>query len=169
MAAHPAELLLDNSRQTLFVFLPTESKIQVIDLKKREATATWPVSSQRPGDGALDESSYRLFVGTRTPPEMIAMDSQSGKELAHAPTVEGQDGVYFDSARRRIYVSGGRGEDVGYIYAYQQNSPDHYESIGKIPTRPGAGTSFWSPAMNRYYVAAPAHDKEEAAILVFQP
>jgi hypothetical protein len=32
----------------------------------------------------------------------------------------------------------------------------------------GAGTSFWSPELNRYYVAAPATDKE-AAILVCAP
>ena len=97
------------------------------------------------------------------------MDSQSGKEIAHLPTVEGMDGVYFDAGRKRVYVSGGRDQGVGYVFAYRQNDADHYEAIGKIPTRSGAGTSFWSPELNRYYVAAPAHDKEQAAILVFEP
>ena len=40
---------------------------------------------------------------------------------------------------------------------------------GKYSTKSGAGTSFWSPELNRYYVAAPAHDNQEAAILVFEP
>jgi hypothetical protein len=31
---------------------------------------------------------------------------------------------------------------------------------------PGAGT-FWSSELNRYYVAAPGYDDEQAAILVF--
>jgi len=97
------------------------------------------------------------------------MDSQSGKEVAHLPTVEGMDGVYFDAGHKRVYVSGGRGFDVGDIFVYQQLDADHYVTIGKIPTRPGAGTSLWSPELNRYYVAAPAHDQEEAAILVFEP
>jgi DNA-binding beta-propeller fold protein YncE len=169
VAAHPAELLLDKSGNTLFVFVSAESKVQVIDTKSRKVVSTWPVSSQRNGDGAFDEATHRLFLGTRTPPEMIVMDSSSGKEVAHLPTVEGMDGVYFDSARKRIYVSGGRGFDVGYIFCYQQTDPDHCQTLGKIATRPGAGTSFWSPQLNRYYVAAPAHDNEEAAILVFQP
>ena len=52
---------------------------------------------------------------------------------------------------------------------YQQLNADHYEITGKIPTRGGAGTSFWSPDLNRYYVAAPATDKERAAILVYEP
>jgi hypothetical protein len=167
--AHPAELLLDNSGKTLFVFVSTASKVQVVDTKKREVVSTWPVSSQRNGDGGLDEKTHRLFIGTRTPPRMIVMDSQTGEEVANLPTVEGMDGVYFDGEHKRVYVSGGRDFDVGYVFTYQQKDADHYETIGKLPTKSGAGTSFWSPELNRYYVAAPAHDKDEAAILVFEP
>jgi len=167
--AHPAELLLDKSGNTLFVFVSAASKVQVVDTKKREVVSTWPVSSQRNGDGAFDEKTHCLFIGTRTPPQMIVMDSQTGKEIASLPTVDGMDGVYFDPRLKRIYISGGRDYDVGYVFAYQQKDADHYETIGKIPTKSGAGTSFWSPELNRYYVAAPAHENEEAAILVFEP
>jgi hypothetical protein len=167
--AHPSELLLDKSGKTLFVFISIASKVQVVDTKKRDVVSTWPVSSQRNGDGAFDEKTHRLFIGTRTPPQMIAMDSQTGKEVANYPTVEGMDGVYFDAAHKRVYVSGGRDYDVGYVFVYQQKDADHYETVGKIPTRSGAGTSFWSPELNRYYAGAPAHDKEDAAILVFEP
>src|SRR5882762_274547 len=167
--AHPAELLLDQSGKTLFVFVSAASKVQVVDTKTRQVVSTWPVSSQRNGDGAFDEKTRRLFIGTRTPPQMLVVDSQTGKEVANLPTVEGMDGGYFDTARKRVYVSGGRDFDVGYVFAYQQKDPDHYETMGNVATRPGAGTSFWSPELNRYYVAAPAHDSEEAAILVFEP
>jgi len=167
--AHPSELLLDKSGKTLYVFVSISSKVQVVDTQKREVVATWPVSSQRNGDGALDEKTHRLLIGTRTPPQMIAMDSGTGKEVASLPTVEGMDGVYFNAAQKRGYLSGGRDNDVGYVFVYQQKDADHYELIGKIPTRPGAGTSFWSPELKRYYVAAPAHDNEEAAILVYEP
>jgi DNA-binding beta-propeller fold protein YncE len=169
MEAHPAEVLLNKSGKTLFVFISTASKVQVVDTKKREVVSAWPVSSQRNGDGAFDEKNHRLLIGTRTPPQMIALDSQTGKEVANLPTVEGMDGVYFDAALRRVYVSGGRDNDVGYVFVYQQKDADHYETIGTIVTKSGAGTSFWSPELNRYYVGAPAHDNEEAAILVFEP
>jgi WD40 repeat protein len=167
--AHPAELLLDKSGKTLYVFISAASKVQVVDTKKREVVSTWPTSSQRNGDGAFDEKTHRLFIGTRTPPQMIVMDSSTGKEVATLPTVEGMDGVYFNEKQKRIYVSGGRDNDVGYIFIYQQKDADHYEAIGKIPTKSGAGTSFWSPELNSFYVGAPASDKEEAAILVFEP
>jgi hypothetical protein len=169
VVAHPSELLLDKSGTALFVFSSIANRLQVVDANKREVVSTWTVTSEHPGDAAFDESTSRLFVGTRTPAEMIAMDSKSGKEVAHLPTAEGMDGVYFDAGRKRVYVSGGRELPIGFAYVYQQKDADHYEIIGKIPTRGGGGTSFWSPELNRYYVAAPASDKQEAAILVYAP
>jgi DNA-binding beta-propeller fold protein YncE len=165
----PAEILIDKIGKTLFVFESRGNVIQVIDARKNELLHIWPVSSQRPGDGAFDEANHRLLIGTRNPPSMIVMDSTTGKEVARLPTVEGMDGVYFDARLKRVYVSGGRDNDVGYIFVYQQQDADHYTQIGKIPTRSGAGTSFWSPEANRYYVAAPGNEKEQAAILVFEP
>jgi hypothetical protein len=41
-------------------------------------------------------------MGTRTPPQMIVMDSNTGKEVAALPTVEGMDGVYFNAPQKRI-------------------------------------------------------------------
>lgn len=169
VAAHPSELLLGDSGQQLFVLVSVRNEIQSIDTRSRKVTATWPVSSEHPGDAALNEPLHRLLIGTHTPPEMIAMDTKSGKEVANLPTVEGMDGVYYDATRNRVYVSGGRGLDDGAVFVYQQHSADQYEIIGKISTKPGAGTSFWSPELNRYYVAAPAHDGQQASILVFEP
>ena len=170
VSAHPAEILTDNAGKTVFVAIPKLSQIEVIDSKTLEVAATWKVKGERDGDMALDDGTHRLFVGTRTP-LMVVVNSASGAEVASLPTVEGMDGVYFDVAHKRIYISGGRGFDVGSVWIYQQKDADHYEFIGKVATRPGAGTSFWSPELNRYYVAAPANDKdkEDAAILVYEP
>jgi DNA-binding beta-propeller fold protein YncE len=169
VVAHPSELLLDKSGATLFVFSSAANRVQVVDTNKRQVVSTWTITSDHPGDAAFDEATSHLFIGTHTPPEMIVMDSKSGRELAHLPTAEKMDGVYFDAGRKRVYVSGGRGLPVGFVYVYQQKDADHYETIGKIPSRGGAGTSFWSPELDRYYVGAPTTDKEEAAILVYAP
>ena len=169
VGGHPAELLLTKSGKTLYAFLPLADKIQVIDTRKRQLGPAWSVNSQRPGDAALDESTQRLLIGTRTPPQMVVVDALKGKQIAYLPTVEGMDGVYFDSMRKRVLVSGGRGFEVGFVFVYHQKAADQYEFLGKIATRPGAGTSFWSPELDRYFVAAPGHDGEDAVILVFEP
>src|ERR1700730_18269737 len=150
--AHPAELLLGNAGARLFALIPAQSEVQVVDTTSGKTVTRWPVSSKSPGDAALDTSLHRLLIGTHTPPSMVVTDSNDGKEVASLPTVEGMDGVYFDARRQRVYVSGGRGFDVGSVFIYQQTDANHYKSIGDIPTRAGAGTSFWSPELNRYYV-----------------
>jgi hypothetical protein len=38
-----------------------------------------------------------------------------------------------------------------------------------VVTAPGAGTSFWVPQLNRFFVAIPGLEKQEAAVLVFEP
>jgi DNA-binding beta-propeller fold protein YncE len=167
--AHPAELLLGDAGEKLFALIPPRNEIQVVDTTSRKVIATWPISSKSPGDAALDESSQRLLIGTHTPPSMVVMDSRAGKEVASLPTAEGMDGVYYDAQRKRVYVSGGRGVDVGSVFVYQQENAVQYKSIAEVPTKAGAGTSFWSPELNRYYVAAPAHNGDQASILVFQP
>jgi DNA-binding beta-propeller fold protein YncE len=169
VVAHPSELLLNKSGTTLFVFSSIANRLHVIDTSKPQIVSTWAVTSEHPGDAAFDDATSRLFIGTHTPPEMIAMDSKSGKEVAHLPTAEGMDGVYFDSLRKRVYVSGGRDLPAGFVYVYQQRDADHYETIGRVATRGGAGTSFWSAQLDRYFVAAPANDNQEAAILVYTP
>src|SRR6266851_3572562 len=77
VVAHPSELLLDKGGTTLFVFVSIADQLQVIDTDKRKVLSTWPVTSQHPGDAAFDESASRLFIGTHSPAEMIAMDSKS--------------------------------------------------------------------------------------------
>src|SRR6266851_2802840 len=169
VAAHPSELLLNKSGTTLFVFISIANQLQVINVNKPQIVSTWHVSSQHPGDAAFDESDSRLFIGTHTPPEMVVMDSNSGKEVANLPTAEGMDGVSFDAKRKRVYVSGGRDLPSGFVFVYQQKDADRYETVGRLPTRAGAGTSFWSAELDRYYVASPANDKKGAAILVYAP
>src|SRR5258708_33469289 len=97
---HPGELLLDQSGKTLFVFVSATNKVQVVDTNKREVVSTWPVSSQRNGDGAFDERTHRLFVGTRTPPRMLVVDSQTGQEIANLAAGDGMDSVYFDPVHK---------------------------------------------------------------------
>src|ERR1700732_3828380 len=70
---------------------------------------------------------------------------------------------------QRIYVRCGRDLPNGYAFVYQQKDADHYEFVDKVVTAPGAGTSFWVPQLNRFYVAIPGLEKQEAAVLVFEP
>jgi DNA-binding beta-propeller fold protein YncE len=168
--ARPGGVKIEVYGSRIFVTLAGAPKVGVIDRKKRDEITAWPVTGV-PGIVALafDETHHRLFGGTRNPPKLIVLDTEFGKQVTQLEGVDGIDDLWYDSARRRIYASGGRGSAVGFVYVYQQNDSDHYELIAKVPTRANAQTSIWVPELNRYYVSASANDKEDAAILVFEP
>jgi len=167
--ARPGGIKIEKKRPQTFVTLTGATHLGVVDLKKREQVAAWQTGVAGNVALALDEGHHRLFDGVREPATLIILDTESGKEISRIEGVAGIDDLWHDSAHSRVYASGGRGFDVGYVYTYQQKDADHYELIAKVPTAPGAGTSFWSPELNRFYVAAPANGKEEAAILIFEP
>src|SRR5262249_9664518 len=130
---------------------------------------SWPTGGRTNVALALDETNHRLFDGVREPPSLIVVDTGSGQQVSKVEGVAGIDDLWYDAAHKRVYASAGRGVETGVVYVYQQKDADHYELIGKVPTAPGAGTSFWSQELNGVHVAAPSNDKEEAAILVFEP
>jgi hypothetical protein len=170
---HLAQIAMEDNG----VLLVCDSRADLIyqfDTHKRELIKSWPAKGDGAGDMALDPIHHRLFVGTRTAPEMTVYDSLSGKEVQSLPAPETMDGVYYDANLKRIYMTGGRWYGTpeaseGWLYVYQQKDPDHYDLISKIKTRPGSGTSLLVPQFNRFYVASQAIGEQEAAILVFEP
>jgi len=170
---HLAEIAMDDNG-----LLPAcdsrADRIYQFDTQKRELIKSWPARGDGAGDMALDRTQHRLFVGSRTPPEMTVYASVSGKEIQSLPGPETMDGVHYDAKLQRVYMTGGRwygtpDASPGWVYVYQQEDPDHYELISRIKTRLGSGTSLFVPQFNRLYVASQALGDHAAAILVFEP
>src|SRR5260370_39783577 len=108
---------------------------------------------------ALEEADHRLFVGSRAPTRLVVMDTATGKVPQKLPAVGDCDDVFFDQAHKRIYATGGEGA----ISAFEQEDPDHYREMARVPTVKGARTSFFSPALGRLYVAVRRHASPAAA------
>jgi hypothetical protein len=111
---------------------------------------------------ALDESSARLFIGCRRPPQLTVFDTKSGKPIASAAIVGDTDDLFYDGARDRLYVIGGEG------FVDVLESGGTAQRIGRIGTRMGARTGLWVPDQNRLYVAVPARERSPAEIRVFE-
>ncbi|MGH9376455.1 MAG: YncE family protein, partial [Terriglobia bacterium] len=163
--AHPAAIVLERPGRTIFITSAKTNEVAVIDARARQVISKWAAKAGDPVALALDEPHHRLFVGARNPPRIVVFDSQPHKFITSLPSVGVMDDLFFDGKRQRIYASGGE----GFVEVYRQIDPDHYKEISKIPTGPGARTSLFVPAFNRYYVAIPAHDQTNAEIMVFEP
>ncbi len=165
-SAHPGGILVDDSGRHIYITIPQTSEVAVIDAKTNKIIKTWHVTeAQRTVSLALDPARRRLFVGARNPARVIVYDTASLNKVADFPTVGLMDGMFFDAARKRLYVSGGE----GFVDVFQQEDADSYAPLARIPTRPIARTSLFVPELNRYYVAFPRKDNESAEIRVYEP
>jgi DNA-binding beta-propeller fold protein YncE len=160
------DIVLEKSSPKMYVNNRGKNQVDVIERKTRTLIASWPITL---GKGnvpmAFDQAHHRLFVGCRNG-QIVIFDTESGKELQALPINEGVDDLAFDPVGKRIYAaSGGAG---GAVDVFEETDPDHYKSLGKVPTEPGAREGRLVPERGRYFVAVPQRENTEAEILVFE-
>jgi DNA-binding beta-propeller fold protein YncE len=166
LGAHPESFQLAAANPNIYVNLPDLKQVAVINRKTR-AIAHWPINFESNFPMALNESDRRLFVATRTPPRLVVLDTDSGHIVASLPTIQDSDDLYYDSDRKRIYVAGGEGR----IDVFQENDPDHYKPIAKVPSTIGARTAGYfgkgKKGLERFYVAVPARADHGAEVWIY--
>jgi hypothetical protein len=67
--------------------------------------------------------------------------------------------MWFDTARKRIYVTGTETTTV-----IEQRDADHYEHVAEVPTGFRARTSVFIPELKRLYVAVSGKGKADAKL-----
>ncbi len=163
--AHPESFQLEKSGSRIFVNLPDAKKIVLVDREARKTIATWPATGAAANfPMALDEPHHRLLVGFRKPARLLVFDTESGKVMTNLESPGDADDIFYDSSRRRVYVSGGDGS----IGVFQQQDGDHYQPMAKIPTAAGARTALFVPELDRLYLAVPHRGSQKAEVRVYE-
>jgi DNA-binding beta-propeller fold protein YncE len=159
-------MAIETSGPKLYVSSPATTQIVVIDRNTRTIIANWPITLGKTDVTlALDESHHRLFVGCRSG-QIVVFDTETGKELQALPINQGIDDLVYDPKSKRLYAACPAGD--GSIDVYKETDPDHYESLGKVPTGPGARTGELVPELKRYFVAVPQHESTNAKVLEYK-
>jgi hypothetical protein len=159
--------ILGQQQDRIFVNVPESNSIEVVDNQKHSVSTTWPIiNAQNNFPMALDEGNHRLFVGTRDPPKLWVFDTNSGRVISSLDIAKDPDDIFYDAAKKRIYISCGEG--FINIFQQQQEDANHYKAIANIPTAPGARTSLFVPELNRFYLAVPHIGNQQSEILVYQ-
>jgi DNA-binding beta-propeller fold protein YncE len=164
LAGHPEAFAIERSGRRIFVNVPTAGHIAVVDMTTGKVSATWnlDVAAQN-FPMALDDDNQRLFVVTRRPALLLVFDSATGRRVAEVPTCGDSDDLYFDGIRRQLYAICGQGA----VDVIRQVDRDHYESVARVTTAPGARTGFFSPEQAKLFVAAPARGSKPAEVRVY--
>ncbi|HLX81598.1 MAG TPA: hypothetical protein VKS43_13560 [Burkholderiales bacterium] len=165
LAGHPEAFALEKKGSRIFVNVPAAHHVAVVDRAKSAVIATWPVpEAQANFPMALDEAGRRLFVGTRFPALLLVYDIDTGKVVAKQEIGKDTDDLFFDAARKRIYVICGEGR----VDVVRQLDPDHYSMEPTVSTAPRARTGLFVPENRRLYVAAPAFGASPARVLTYR-
>ncbi len=166
LGAHPESFQLEASGPNIYVNLPDLRQIAVVN-RGTHAVVRWPLTLEHNFPMALDEADHRLFVGMHEPACLAVFDTGSGQMIASIPSVQDADDLFYDAARKRIYMPGGE----GFVFAFQQTDPDHYRLIAKIPTALGARTAGYfgkgKKGFDRFYLAVPARADRGAEIWIY--
>ena len=166
IGGEPESFQLEKSGPNIYVNIPEMKQIAVINRNTKEISR-WPLSVYQNFPMALDEADHRLFVGTREPATLSVFDTNTGHMVASLPSVQDTDDLYYSAEHKRIYVPGGE----GFIYVFQQNDPDHYSLVSKVPTAVGARTAGYfgrqGKGFDRFYLAIPASISAGAEVRVY--
>jgi DNA-binding beta-propeller fold protein YncE len=161
---HPESFQLEAAGPRFFVNVPNAAEIEVLDGAQMKVVAKWPVKAAAANyPMALDEKNHRLFAGCRKPARVLVFDTESGRMTTQFPCPGDTDDLFYDAARKRLYVAGGE----GFIEAFEQKTPDEYRSVGRIATAPGARTALYVAAWSRLFVAVPHRGAQGAEIRIY--
>ena len=159
---HSEAMAITRDGKKMYVNLTGPKQVGTVDLDTHELVARWPITgAETPNSMALDEPNHRLFIATRTPPKFFVFDTDTGKIVTTVPCSAFNDDMWFDAARKRIYLSGSETTTV-----LAQKDADHYEFVAEVPTGYRAKTSLYVPELNRFYAAVSGKGKPEAQLAV---
>ena len=162
---HPESFQVEAMGTHVFVNVPDAGNVVESIDRKTGAVTRWPLAGLRANYAmALNEADHRLFTVTRKTPMLVVLDTTTGREVARLRAAGECDDVYFDEARKRIYVIGAE----GFISVFQENDPDHYELVVSVPSAVGIRTGFFYSKRDRLYVGVPAKGSEPAQVWTFE-
>jgi WD40 repeat protein len=163
--AHPESFQLDKKNELIFVNLPDDHSIAVIDAKNFKLKDTWNISDLRANfPMTLDTADNLVIVGFRHPATLVAYNNKSGKEISKTYLVGDVDDVFYYADKKLVLASGGN----GYINIFEKSADNQFKQIANIATRDGARTSLLIPSLGYFILAERANGSKAASLLVYR-
>jgi DNA-binding beta-propeller fold protein YncE len=158
-------VVLEKSGPRAFVLIRGNNTVEVFDRQKQTLLATWPLlkDATKPTAMAFDETTHRLFIGTRNPGKLVVVDSESGQIVTSDAGASMIDDMGFDAAHKKIFFAG-----TEFLDVYQERDASHVEHIGHVPTAFRAKTGVFVPDLNRYYLGVPHHGAKSAELRIYE-
>jgi len=126
---------------------------------------------------SIDVKGQRLFVSALGNHTLEVIDLKAGKRTNTIRGLQKPQGALYVPGNDRLYVASSKDgplpeTDLRFggrrcYFRFSAAGPDHYKAIARIPTVKGARTSFFSPDLDRLYLAVRLQGSTPAMIQVF--
>lgn len=163
LKAHPEGFQLDAGTHQIFVNLPNNRAIAVLDATSGLQRATWPLAHGGNFPMTLDAERQRVLVVFRSPPKFAAFSWQTGDVVSEIDTCGDADDLFLDAKRKLVYITCGTGS-IDVLKA----DDSKYSRVTRIGTVAGARTGLFVPDMDRLFLAVRARAAEPAAIWIYR-
>ncbi len=125
-----------DGRGRAFVNDEGKSVIHVFDTHSLQPVANWSLGGcEEPTGMAVDRRHHRVFAACGNE-KLAVLDADSGRVVATPAIGKEPDGAVFDPKTDRIFTS----NKEGTLSVLKEVSPDRYETLQTLTTRPGART-----------------------------
>src|SRR5450432_4139089 len=131
------------------------SLISVIDTNTSKKLRDIKINTNHVEAVVLEKGGSRLFCNLTGLSAVGVMERKGSALKATWPLPEG------DKANVAMAVDGA--DDV-----FEQKDADHYSLLAKVPGSFRAKTGLFVPELNRYYLAVPHHEKQDAEVRVYE-
>ena len=149
----PESFQLGGEGSRIYVNVPDAHEVAVLDRKSSKQIASWPTAGLRSNyPMALEPSLKRVLVAFRQPATLVAFDAGSGVVQERVEICGDADDVFIE-ARRGLHL---RRVWSGCDRCARRGRGDRTTRVARIETSPGARTAFFSPELDRLFVAARA-------------
>jgi DNA-binding beta-propeller fold protein YncE len=165
LKGHPESFQLDSARSRIYVNVPDAKEVAVVDLVASKQIASWSTANLRSNyPMALDAQRNRVLVAFRQPATLVSYDAATGEVQERVGICGDADDVFIDARRDYLYVACGQG-----VVDVLTTRGDRTTRIARLDTSQGARTAFFSPELDRLFLAVRASGAEGAAVWVFRP
>ena len=164
LPGHPESFQIDKKNNRIYVNVPDDHSIVVLDLKRFTVAEKW--KTDKYGGNfpmALDTINNLIFVGFRRPAVLVAYNALNGRQLDSHKLVADVDDIFFYPEQQEVIASGGGGS-LNIFKLEKHNIP---EKVADLPTRAGARTSLLVPSLRTFILAEKAKGDKAARVAVY--
>ena len=141
--------VFDAEKDCFYINIAKPAQIALVAAQDPTRIArTIDIAAEGPHGLDLDSSTGRLFCACDAG-RLFALDAETGKTLMSAELSGVPDVIFFNAARRHLYVAIG---DPGVMDVFET---DGLRLVEKIVTAKGAHTLGFDPAQNKVYAFEP--------------